>query len=398
MNVPSLDWLFDKDNSPEDKDNPSDVKMISPLDPKTVRFVSPPETDQPPHSTTHSENDDMLTKTAIMDDISLMEWTPDNNDPPNNKDNSPNVKKSSISYAKIQKFVKHLTDNPPSTIHTNNIDNSDNTDTFTPSPSTSHKTNTTSIALVMTNGYVSIGPSLHRHHHHPYQNTDNTENNITLPSTSHEIDSIHTNQVITDPKYHPYHPLHNDCPDGWEFDDNFFNNDDSTTTPSPSTITSTTTPSTKSQCNVLEQRKKRRRRKERDEKAKELEWKVHALQQQLREKEEKQKQKEESTTELHKSLEHCKLLEMKKLKQLDNLIEEKKQEEEECRRQMKRNKILDKKYKHNMNAFLKARDVNRLSEKKKLKQLDVLIQQQKQYEIKNKQRKMENEEKLWDLE
>ena len=227
MNNPSLDWLFKKDNPPKDKDNPSDVKLTSASDPKTVRFVSFPEIDQSPHSTTQSENenDDMLTKTAIMDNISLMEWTPDN-DPPNNKDNSPNVKKSSISYAKIQKFVEHLTDNSPSTIHINNTDNSDNTDTFTPSPSTSHDTNNTSIAFVMTdcpNGW--------------------------------------------------------ECPDRWASNDDIFNNADSTTTPSPSTITSTTKPSTKSQRNVLEQRKNRRHRKERDEKAKELEQKVHALQQ-----------------------------------------------------------------------------------------------------------------------
>ena len=61
---------------------------------------------------------------------------------------------------------------------------------------------------------------------------------------------------------------------------------------------------------------------------------------------------------------------------------------------MKRNKIIDAKYEHNMNAFLKARDAKRLSEKKKLKQLDALIQQQQQYKIENEQRKTENEERL----
>ena len=61
--------------------------------------------------------------------------------------------------------------------------------------------------------------------------------------------------------------------------DDLINNYDSTTTPSPSTITSTSTPSSKSRRNVLEQCKKRCRRKERDKKAKELEQKVHALQQ-----------------------------------------------------------------------------------------------------------------------
>ena len=72
----------------------------------------------------------------------------------------------------------------------------------------------------------------------------------------------------------------------------------------------------------------------RDKKAKEPEQKVHMLQQQLQAKEEKQKQnkKDKSTTELYKSLEHCKQLEIEKLKQLDNLIKEKKQDQEEYRR------------------------------------------------------------------
>ena len=132
--------MIDKDNPPKDKDNISDVKMTSPSNPKTVQFVSPLETDQLPHSTIHSENDDMLTKTVIMEDISHMMSNYD--DSPNNKDNSPNNKKSSISYAKIQQIVKHLTDNSPSNIHINNTNNSINTDTSTPSPFTSHKTKT----------------------------------------------------------------------------------------------------------------------------------------------------------------------------------------------------------------------------------------------------------------
>ena len=191
--------MIDKDNPPED--NLFDVKMTSPSDPEPLRFVSPPATAQPINSTTHSDNDDMLMNIAFQEDLFLVEWTPDNYVPPNNKENSTKVRKPSISisYAKIQKV------------------------------------------------------------------------------------------------------------------DDLINNDDSTTTPA-------STPSTKSRRNVLEQRKKRRRRKERDEKAKELEKKVHALQQQLRETEEKQKQKDEYTTELHKSLERCRLLETKKLKQLDDLI------------------------------------------------------------------------------
>ena len=100
MKNPSLEWIIDKDNPPKDKDNISDVKMTSPSDPKIVRFVSSLETDQPPHSTTHSENDDILTKTAIMEDVSHM--MSDCDDSPNDKDNSPKDKKPPISYAKIQ--------------------------------------------------------------------------------------------------------------------------------------------------------------------------------------------------------------------------------------------------------------------------------------------------------
>ena len=118
---------------------------------------------------------------------------------------------------------------------------------------------------------------------------------------------------------------------------------------------------------------------------------VHALQQQLREKEEKQKQKDESTTELHKSLEGYKLLEVKKQQQLDDLIEEKKQAKEERRHYMKSNKQFDKNYKHKMNEVLKIKEENRLWQKKKLKQLNVLIQQQQQYEFENEQRKKEYE-------
>ena len=116
MKDPSLDWLFDKDNPPDDKDNLSDVKMTSPTDPKTVQFVLSPETDQPLHSTTHSKNDDILMNTAFMDDLSLMGWTPDNDDPPNDKENSTEVRKPSISisYAKIQK-VDNLINNDDST-------------------------------------------------------------------------------------------------------------------------------------------------------------------------------------------------------------------------------------------------------------------------------------------
>ena len=64
MTDPSLEWMIDKDNPPED--NLSDVKMTSLTDPETVQFVLSPETDQPPNSTTHSENDDMLMNIAFL--------------------------------------------------------------------------------------------------------------------------------------------------------------------------------------------------------------------------------------------------------------------------------------------------------------------------------------------
>ena len=123
MTDPSLEWMIDKDNPPED--NLSDVKMTSLTDPETVRFVLSPETDQPPNSTTHSENDDMIMKTAIMDDchhdLSFMGWTPDNDDPPNYKENSPEVRKPSISisYKKSKKLtiLSTMTTPPPHPHH-----------------------------------------------------------------------------------------------------------------------------------------------------------------------------------------------------------------------------------------------------------------------------------------
>ena len=133
MKNPSLEWIIDKDNPP--KDNLSNAKMTFPSNPKTVRFVSPPATAQPLHSTTYSKNDDMLMNTAFKEDLPLMEWTSDNYVPHNNKENSPKVRKPSISISrtKIQQFVENLTNNSSSTIHTVNTDNSDNNNTITPS-------------------------------------------------------------------------------------------------------------------------------------------------------------------------------------------------------------------------------------------------------------------------
>ena len=62
-----MDWLFNKDNPPYDKDNPSNVKMSSHSNPKTGSFVSTLATDQPPfHSiTTRTKNDNMIMKIAM---------------------------------------------------------------------------------------------------------------------------------------------------------------------------------------------------------------------------------------------------------------------------------------------------------------------------------------------
>lgn len=97
---------------------------------------------------------------------------------------------------------------------------------------------------------------------------------------------------------------------------------------------------------------------------------------------------------LYKSTERCKQLEMEKLKQLGNLIKEKKRDKEERRRQWEHNEIGDEiihrwteSLKETGQAYLKLT-------KGKKKQLDVLIQQQKQYKIRNKKWKVEYEEQL----
>ena len=81
INSSLLDWLFNKDNPPNDKDNPSDIKMSSThSDPKTVRFVSTPATDQPPiNSTTCTKNDDKFLKKMAR---ALTAWGYNNDNPP----------------------------------------------------------------------------------------------------------------------------------------------------------------------------------------------------------------------------------------------------------------------------------------------------------------------------
>ena len=126
---PSLEWMIDKDNPPED--NLSDVTMTSPTDPKTVWFVTTPAITQPTPTTQPKNDDVIMLNTDIMDNLSLMGWTPDNDDPPKDKENSTKVRKPSISisYAKIQK-VDDLINNDDSTT--------------TPSPSTITSTSTPS--------------------------------------------------------------------------------------------------------------------------------------------------------------------------------------------------------------------------------------------------------------
>ena len=121
MTDPSLEWMIDKDNPP--KDNLSDVKMTSPSDPKPLRFVSPPASAQPTNSTTHSDNDDMLTKTDIMEDISLMMSDCD----------------VTMSSAQTEKVVESPLPCSGislqlSTTHSKSTDNTENNPNITPSP------------------------------------------------------------------------------------------------------------------------------------------------------------------------------------------------------------------------------------------------------------------------
>ena len=164
-NDPSLmDWLFNKENPSDNKDNSSKVKMSSHSNPKTVSFALTPATDQSLHSTiTHTKTDDMIMKIA-MDDIFVMKLTLDNNNSPNNKDNSPDNKKFSVPYTKIGKFVKKLKDKSPfhsshsSTTHNKNTNIPENNNIFTPTPPTSHETYTICTDQVMTNKYISSEP------------------------------------------------------------------------------------------------------------------------------------------------------------------------------------------------------------------------------------------------
>ena len=186
MNNPSLlDWLFDKDNPPDDKDNPSNIKMSSThSDPKTVSFVSNPATDQPSiHSTTTlTKNGDMILKKAMA--WTLTDWGYDNDNPPDD------VIISSFQTGKVVKspLPSSVTSLLSSTTHSKNTNNIENKNNITspppPPPLSSHKTDTTCTNQVMTNKYVSIGPyeSVSSSFRYPPPNTPppNSSNSTTL--------------------------------------------------------------------------------------------------------------------------------------------------------------------------------------------------------------------------
>ena len=130
MNNPSLvDWLFGKDNPPNNKDNPSDVKMFSPSDPKTVQFVSTPATDKPPiNSTTRTKNDDKFLKKMAR---ALTAWGYNNDSPPDD-----NVIMSSVQTEKVVKSMlpSSVTSLHSFTTHSKSTNNTKNNPNITPSP------------------------------------------------------------------------------------------------------------------------------------------------------------------------------------------------------------------------------------------------------------------------
>ena len=97
MSQTLLDWIFDKDNPPDDND---DLTMFLFHYNKTGKFVKTPLTDQ---------------------------------------------------YSIHSLFS--------STTHSKNTDNIENKENITPSPPTSHKTDISCTNQVMANKYISIGPS-----------------------------------------------------------------------------------------------------------------------------------------------------------------------------------------------------------------------------------------------
>ena len=86
MDDPSLiDWLFDKNNPPDNEDNPPNAKMSSiHFDPKTRSFVPTTLKYKPPfHSTTiWTKNNNLIIEKAMSQ--TLVDWGFDNDNPPEN--------------------------------------------------------------------------------------------------------------------------------------------------------------------------------------------------------------------------------------------------------------------------------------------------------------------------
>ena len=142
-NNPSLmDWLFDKDNPPNNKDNPSNVKMSSHSDPKTVRFVSTLATHQPLHSTTTCyKNDYMISKIAMAG--ALTDWGYNNDNIPDDNTMS-SFQTGKLVTSLLSSSVISLLSSTTHSKDTNNTKNKTNTTLLpSPLPSTSYKTDST---------------------------------------------------------------------------------------------------------------------------------------------------------------------------------------------------------------------------------------------------------------
>ena len=120
-----MNWLFNKDNPPDNKDNQFNVMMSSIYsDPKTGSFVSTLATDQPTfHSTTTcTKKDDITIKIAMS--WALTDWGFDNYNPPNN------TTVFSLQYDKKGKLVRTPLSSSLSFIHSStthtNVNNTKN--------------------------------------------------------------------------------------------------------------------------------------------------------------------------------------------------------------------------------------------------------------------------------
>ena len=66
----------------------------------------------------------------------------------------------------------------------------------------------------------------------------NPDTKMTLPPAAYTSSPVSSLLTLLDPKHHLHHPpyIYDDCPNGWEFDDNLINNGNTTT---PNDITTT---------------------------------------------------------------------------------------------------------------------------------------------------------------